>query len=155
MRHAPPGYECPFCLYASGGSNEYVTQAEVVQRTEKTLTFISPKWWPNNPGHVLVMPIRHFESLYDLPDSLAAPLLTATRQAALAMKHAYRCAGTSVRQHNEPAGNQDVWHYHQHVFPRYASDTLYESDGRLVSQDEMRTFAVRLREAYAQLRFLT
>jgi histidine triad (HIT) family protein len=30
-----------------------------------------------------------------------------------------------TRQHNEPAGNQDVWHYHMHVFPRYAGDDLY------------------------------
>jgi len=30
-----------------------------------------------------------------------------------------------VRQHNEPAGNQHVWHYHLHVFPRYADDMLY------------------------------
>jgi histidine triad (HIT) family protein len=30
-----------------------------------------------------------------------------------------------LRQHNEPAGNQDRWHYHMHVFPRYAGDDLY------------------------------
>jgi histidine triad (HIT) family protein len=29
------------------------------------------------------------------------------------------------RQHNEPAGNQDVWHLHVHVFPRDADDRLY------------------------------
>ena len=37
----------------------------------------------------------------------------------------WACDGTSVRQHNEPAGNQDAWHYHVHVFPRYAGDSLY------------------------------
>jgi len=32
------------------------------------------------------------------------------RRVALAMKQAYACNGVSTRQHNEPAGNQDVFH---------------------------------------------
>ncbi|MER5390020.1 RtcB family protein [Saccharopolyspora sp. NPDC002686] len=32
------------------------------------------------------------------------------------------------RQHNEPAGDQDVWHHHVHVFPRYPGDDLYGSE---------------------------
>jgi histidine triad (HIT) family protein len=41
------------------------------------------------------------------------------------MKEVYRCDGVSTRQHNEPAGDQDVWHLHVHVFPRYEGDQLY------------------------------
>lgn len=48
-----------------------------------------------------------------------------SRDLALAMKLAWSPEGTSVRQHNEPAGNQHVWHYHLHVFPRYSDDMLY------------------------------
>lgn len=43
------------------------------------------------------------------------------------MKISYSCDGISTRQHNEPAGNQDVWHFHQHIFPRYDNDLLYEN----------------------------
>jgi histidine triad (HIT) family protein len=49
------------------------------------------------------------------------------RRIAIAMRSAYGCDGVSTRQHNEPAGNQDAWHYHVHVFPRYAGDGLYAS----------------------------
>ena len=28
---------------------------------------------------------------------------------------------------NEPAGNQGVWHYHLHIFPRYDEDDLYNN----------------------------
>lgn len=52
---------------------------------------------------------------------------SATR--ALALKAALSCDGISTRQQNEPAGDQDVWHYHVHVFPRYADDGLYGSLG--------------------------
>lgn len=36
------------------------------------------------------------------------------------------CDGVSTRQHNEPGGNQDVWHFHQHVFPRWLGARLYQ-----------------------------
>ncbi|WP_222619102.1 hypothetical protein [Ornithinibacillus hominis] len=35
---------------------------------------------------------------------------------ALAMKDTYDCDGITTRQHNEPAGSQDVWHYYLHVY---------------------------------------
>ena len=28
--------------------------------------------------------------------------------------------------HNGPGGDQEVWHYHLHVFPRWEGDDLYE-----------------------------
>jgi histidine triad (HIT) family protein len=57
------------------------------------------------------------------------------------MKEAYRCDGTSFRQHNEPAGNQDVWHYHLHVFPRYHGNDLYRLRGRTTTPDERAPYA--------------
>jgi histidine triad (HIT) family protein len=65
------------------------------------------------------------------------------------MRTAYDCAGVSTRQHNEPAGNQDVWHFHQHLFPRYPGDDLY---GTLPEPDWLpverrRAYAERLRAA--------
>jgi histidine triad (HIT) family protein len=101
-------------------------QDDVVYRDEHTTAFIGAKWWVNNPGHVLVIPNDHFENLYDIaPDALAAVYATVQR-VAVTMKAAYDCNGVSTRQHNEPAGNQDVFHLHVHVFPRWRHDELYE-----------------------------
>ncbi len=149
--HAPKGYDCPFCGYASGVYNEYVSASHEVERTPETLSFVSPKWWVNNEGHVIVIPVPHVENLYSLPDGLAAPLLGAVRRAALALKAAYDCPGTSVRQHNEPAGDQDLWHLHVHVFPRYKDDRLYGSPSRHADADEMHRRAVSLRAGYLSL----
>ena len=147
--HAPPGYRCPFCAIARGVEEASVltTQAEVVLRGDDVIAFIAAHQWPNNPGHVLVIPNAHFENLYDLPDWLGAPLHVAARRLALAMKRAYRCHGTSTRQHNEPAGNQDVWHFHQHVFPRYDGDDLYRSEKLRYDDEERACYADRLRVA--------
>ena len=53
--------------------------------------------------------------------------------------------GTSTRQHNEPAGNQDVWHYHVHLFPRYEGDALYASGRALMPVQDRARYAARLR----------
>ena len=149
--HSPPGYVCPFCNYVVGGGDERVSPDHVVERTAETLTYVSPKWWPNNHGALLVIPTAHFENLYELPDELGSPLLRATRRAALALKSAYRCDGVSTRQHNEPAGNQDVWHYHIHVFPRYAGDELYGNRGSWADPAEISRRADLVRDAYTEL----
>ena len=65
------------------------------------------------------------------------------QRVAVAMRAAYACDGISVRQHNEPAGGQDVWHLHVHVFPRYDGDRLYERnlEARWVATDERAGYA--------------
>ena len=146
--HAPLDYGCPFCALVRGEDlpSPRTTQAEIVLREPDVVAFVASVQWPNNAGHVVVIPVRHFENLYDLPDDLAQPLLSATRRVALALKAAYGCPGTSTRQHNEPAGNQDVWHLHVHVFPRWADDRLYEQhrSTRWVTAEERRPYADRL-----------
>jgi histidine triad (HIT) family protein len=69
------------------------------------------------------------------------------RQIAVAIRSTYGCDGISTRQHNEPAGNQDVWHYHVHVFPRYRDDDLYGSKPypTFVSAAERRPYVDKLR----------
>lgn len=126
VHHAPRGYVCRFCTIANGGDGPLTTQQHVVYRSDHMTAFVASHWWPANPGHVLVIPNQHVENLYELPDELGASLMTAIRRVAIAMKTAYACDGVSTRQHNEPAGNQDVWHFHQHVFPRWEGDRLYE-----------------------------
>lgn len=122
----------------------WTTQAEVVLRNESVVAWINPQWWPKNHGAVVISPKDHFENIYDLPPELAVHIQAAARLVALAMKERYGCDGVSTRQHNEPAGNQDVWHYHVHVFPRYLGDRLYER------HKEKERFPVPDRVAYAR-----
>lgn len=66
------------------------------------------------------------------------------------MRWSYGCDGVSTRQHNEPAGDQDVWHFHVHVFPRYEGDGLYDSlpASAFVPAPERRPYAEQLRAAF-------
>lgn len=145
--HEPPGYQCPFCKLAAGADTAHNSVADIVRRTSGALALISPRWWPRNHGHVLVVPTRHYENLYELPASAGHAVHDLVREVAIAIRATYGCEGISTRQHNEPAGNQDAWHYHVHVFPRYAGDRLYSSVPypEFVTAEQRRPYAERLR----------
>jgi histidine triad (HIT) family protein len=151
--HLPANYDCPFCQIASSATNSsnLTVRAGIVLQDKFVTAFVSLHWWPNNPGHVLVIPNDHYENIYDIPDKALHQVQSAGKRIALAMKATYQCEGTSFRQHNEPAGNQDVWHYHLHVFPRYVGDDLYVLTGsrRRTSSEERQPYAEKLRDYFA------
>ncbi|GIF00776.1 hypothetical protein Ari01nite_82400 [Paractinoplanes rishiriensis] len=97
------------------------------------------------------MPNGHVENLYDLPAVQGHAVHDLVKEVAVAIRSTYGCDGTSVRQHNEPAGNQDAWHHHVHVFPRYAGDNLYGSRPypEFVSEAERLPYAERLRAYFS------
>jgi len=149
--HAPEDYACPFCLAVAGVEDARVrtVQEDIIYRDGTVTAFIAARFWPDCRGNVLVVPNAHYENLYDLPDEAGARVYAVARRVALAMKREYGCAGVSTRQHNEPAGNQDVWHYHLHVFPRYPGDDLYGNKPVNTTPAERAPYARRLRAALA------
>jgi histidine triad (HIT) family protein len=146
--HEPADHVCPFCAVIRGSDNPpWTLQEDVVLRSRAATAWVNGRWWKNNPGHVIVVPNEHVENLYSLTTQGAADIHEAVRDVALAMKVAYECDGISTRQHNEPAGNQEVWHLHVHVFPRFAGDDLYRSDPWTPTADQRRPYARKLRTA--------
>ncbi|WP_018348000.1 HIT family protein [Longispora albida] len=153
ISHEPPGYACPFCRLVAGGGDHIADQRDVVRRTSGALAFVSPRWWPKNHGHVLVVSAGHHENLYDLPPEAGHAVHDLVREVAVAIRETYGCDGVSTRQHNEPAGYQDVWHYHVHVFPRYDGDLLYgtKPHPEFVPAADRLPYAERLRAYFEAL----
>jgi len=148
--HAPPGYKCPLCTIANGtaAETEMFAGTDIVYQDASVLALLGAFQWPKNPGNVVVFPYDHFENIYDLPLRVACRIHDLSRGIALAMKAAWECDGVSTRQHNEPAGNQDTWHYHQHVTPRYESDEFYATYTRgkaLMEPGKRAVYAAQLR----------
>ena len=137
--HEPDGYLCPFCALLRDKPEE------VIAKAGGAAAFAGLHRWGRIPVDVLVIPVEHFENLYDLPAWLAPDIQCLTRAVALALKAVYGCEGVSTRQHNEPAGNQDVWHYHVHVFARYTDDNLYRSTKTPIPRSEWSEETAKLR----------
>jgi histidine triad (HIT) family protein len=80
--------------------------------------------WPLNEGHTLVIPKRHYKTVYEVPDEEVAHLYKVVKKVALAVKRAVGAEGISITQHNGKAAGQDVFHVHVHVIPRYEGQKL-------------------------------
>ncbi|MEY4530847.1 MAG: hypothetical protein RLZZ156_1568 [Deinococcota bacterium] len=150
ISHAPKDYRCPFCTVARDEFTDSfpLSRAEdVIWRSNLVTAFICLWRSPRNSGHVLIVPNQHFENIYELPLEFASEIARVSRAVALAFKAVYVCDGVSTRQHNEPSGNQDVWHFHTHIFPRYKNDDLYKTygEGRYATPSERAVDAARLR----------
>lgn len=94
--------------------------ARVVWEDERILAFLDQR--PVFPGHTLVIPRSHHETLPELPDDLLAPLMGGARLVAAAMPAAMQADGTFVAVNNRVS--QSVAHLHVHVVPRRFKDGL-------------------------------
>lgn len=77
---------------------------------------------PVNAGHVLVVPREHFESIEDVPLSLATHVFQVAMQLAPVVKKVGQADGMNVVVNSGRAAGQDVFHYHVHLIPRRAGD---------------------------------
>ena len=98
----------------------------MVFRDDTVSVWINSFWIKGNEGHLIIVPNEHFETLYDLPKAVGHRIFEVSQQMSLLLKKAYDCDGITIRQNNEPAGDQHAFHYHLHVFPRYEEDNFNE-----------------------------
>jgi histidine triad (HIT) family protein len=77
---------------------------------------------PLFPGHCLLVPRAHHETLLDLPPPLVAPLFLAARLLAGAVQEAMSAEGSFVALNNRVS--QSVPHLHVHVVPRRFKDGM-------------------------------
>ena len=106
---------CTFCRIAAGEA-----PAHVVVDTELTVGFLDVR--PLFPGHTLLIPRAHHETLPDLPTDLLEPLFADARRLARAMVEGLGAQGSFVAVNNRVS--QSVPHLHVHVAPRTKGDGL-------------------------------
>ena len=114
---------CVLCKADSTNPNE-----AIVFEDNDTVAVVSFGQKRRNIGAILVIPKRHFRDVYTIPDELLAKVHILAKRISLAMKQALKCDGISIRQNNDEAGDQDVFHYHVHVIPRFKDDNFRYSE---------------------------
>ena len=136
---------CLFCRVVSGD-----LPAHVVYEDTLTIAFLDHR--PLFPGHALVVPRAHVETLIDLPSAAVAPLFAAVQVLAHAVEQGLGAAGSFVAVNNRVS--QSVPHLHVHVVPRRPKDGLkgfFWPRGRYRDEVEAADIAARLRAAVAEL----
>jgi histidine triad (HIT) family protein len=107
--------ECVFCQVIAGEA-----PADVVLDEPAAVAFLDVR--PLFPGHCLLVPRVHHETLGELPEDDVGPLFGAARRLALAVEEAMEAHGTFVALNNRVS--QSVAHLHVHVVPRRRKDGL-------------------------------
>jgi histidine triad (HIT) family protein len=103
---------CKFCEIAS--------HSVIVFQDSISLGFLDHR--PLFPGHVLLIPKEHYETLADLPASLIGPFFSNVQRLAVAVERGMHAEGTFVAINN--GVSQSVPHLHVHIVPRKKGDGL-------------------------------
>jgi histidine triad (HIT) family protein len=138
-----PPRACVFCEIVAGRQ-----PAHVVLDDELTLAFLDAR--PLFPGHTLLVPRAHVETLPDLSQEAVGPYFQRAQRLAAAMESAegMGAAGSFVALNNRVS--QSVPHLHTHVVPRNRKDGLrgfFWPRGKYADDAEAAAVAERLRTA--------
>ena len=112
-----PADDCAFCAILAG-----TLPASLVHEDAQVIAFMDLR--QAVPGHVLVVPRRHVETVFDLDEDTAAQLMRVAVRIARAADAVFAPDGLNLWQSNREAGGQEVPHVHLHVQPRRAGDGL-------------------------------
>jgi histidine triad (HIT) family protein len=135
---------CVFCAIVAGE-----TPAHVVLDDDACVAFLDAR--PVFPGHVLVVPRAHRETLADLSPPEVAALFGRARVLCGAVERALGAQGTFVGMNNRVS--QSVPHAHVHVVPRTKGDGLrgfFWPRQKYASDAQAAEIAARLRAALGE-----
>ncbi len=103
--------ECIFCKIVNGELPSFK-----IYEDEKTFAFEDIN--PISQGHTLIIPKRHAENLWEIPEEDLAAVHFASKKIIQAIKDALNPLGVACLQLNGRGVNQVVMHYHLHLIPR-------------------------------------
>jgi histidine triad (HIT) family protein len=107
--------ECAFCEIVRG-----VRDASIVYEDERSLAFLDHR--PLFPGHSLLVPKEHYQTLPDLPPEIVGAVFSVAQLLSRAMEEGLGAEGSFVAVNNRVS--QSVPHVHVHVVPRRRKDGL-------------------------------
>ena len=116
----PAEHECPFCVAPSLSDEE----ALIVARG--THAYVLLNLFPYNSGHLLVCPYRHVPLYDEATDEEVAEIASLTQTAMRVVKQVSRNDGYNIGMNQgRIAGAGIADHLHQHIVPRWATDSNF------------------------------
>jgi ATP adenylyltransferase len=114
-----PDAGCLFCRIADGSEGE-----RVLARDE--LAYVVVNRYPYNPGHLLVVTVRHVGALEEVTDAEHLALMRLVARSVSALERASEPHGFNLGMNlGRVAGAGVPDHLHWHVVPRWSGDTNF------------------------------
>lgn len=102
---------------------------------------------PQVDGHTLVIPKAPSRNLLDADPAVMGRLMAVVQKVAVAAKGAFGNEGVLIKQYNEPAAGQTVFHLHIHVLPRQAGVEVRPHTGKMADHAVLAKHAEMIRKA--------
>jgi len=94
--------------------------AEIIYEDGKTLAILDIN--PRSPGHAMVLPKFHSETILDLPEKEIEPLFSAVKKVTELIEKALKPEGFTIGINHGKISGQVIDHLHIHIIPRFKND---------------------------------
>jgi histidine triad (HIT) family protein len=111
----PSNGHCIFCDLIRGAA-----EVSICYEDATAIAFLDIQ--PVNPGHVLVVPRRHYEVLQDIPRDVGLHLYQVATRLIPVIQEAAGADDMNIVVNSGAAAGQNVMHYHIHLIPRKEGD---------------------------------
>ena len=101
---------------------------------------------PQVDGHCLVIPKTGSRNLLDANPATLASLMATVQKVAIAAKAAFKADGVQIRQYNEQAAGQTVFHLHFHILPLNEGQSLRPHSGKMADHGLLARHAEMIRQ---------
>jgi len=115
--------DCVFCRIAKG-----IEPSWTVYEDDLVKAFLDIN--PASEGHTLIIPKKHYETIYTIPDETLKRIIVIAKRIAKVYRKALRVNAVNILHASGKEAQQDVFHFHIHLVPRRKNDGLnlwYES----------------------------
>ncbi len=106
---------CIFCKIA-----RHQSRAWMVHETDASCAFLDVN--PMNPYHTLVIPKRHCADIFSMPTEGLQELMGTLKSVVDLYDRQLNLMDVQIISSNGPVAQQDVFHLHFHIAPRYKDD---------------------------------
>jgi histidine triad (HIT) family protein len=114
-----------------------------IYEDEHTLAFMDVM--PRVDGHCLVVPKKPSRGLLDADPKVLAHVMSVVQKVAAAAVSATAADGFQIRQYNEGAGGQTVFHLHFHILPMKDGVAMKQHTGKMADHGELAKHAEMIR----------
>jgi histidine triad (HIT) family protein len=100
---------------------------------------------PQVEGHCLVIPKMPSRGLLDADKAVLGHVMATVQNVAAAAVKATGADGFQIRQYNEPAGGQTVFHLHIHILPMKDGVGIAQHGGKMADNTKLAGLAQTIR----------
>ena len=128
--------DCIFCKIIKGE-----IPCTKIYEDKNTITFLDIN--PVTPGHLLVVPKSHHETIEETPEEVLSTTIAVVKKVIIALDKLNE--GTNIGVNNKIAAGQLVPHVHFHLIPRNKGDGLKHWGSKKYAKDEAEAIADKIK----------